>query len=174
MRCGLGHYGGSYNLGNFGSFHNADDIFRPEKENNRYNFLLFTSEKTRQPQESKRCNRILNNCTAINHEVVYGTRILPRTTRVFKSTKIFPKFPAIVSAQNKLTAPGSLFGRDTKMKLLEFVFFTFLSRNLLRFGQFQISRSTLCFTLPPKNRLSNVDFSWGLQTSQKRTANNNC
>ena len=68
-----------------------------------------------------------------------------------------------------------LFGRDTKMKLLAFVFFfTFLSCNCLRFGQFQISRSTLCFTLPPKNRLSNVDFSWGLQTSQKWTANNNC
>ena len=115
-----------------------------------YNFLLFTSEKTRQPQESKRCNRILKNCTVINHEVLYGTRLLPRATRVCKSTKIFHKFPTIVSAQNKLTSPGGLFGTDTKMKLLAFVFFTFLSCKCLRFGQFQISRSTLCFTLPPK------------------------
>ena len=53
-----------------------------------YNFLLFTSVKTRQPQESKRYNRILKNSTALTHEVVNRTHLLSRAARICKSTKI--------------------------------------------------------------------------------------
>ena len=45
MRGGLGHYGGSYNLGNFGSFHNADDIFRPEKDTRDIKFPIIYFRK---------------------------------------------------------------------------------------------------------------------------------
>ena len=105
-----------------------------------YNFLLFTSKKTRQPQETKRRNR--------------------------------PKFSInfLPSFLRKTNLPRLAVCLEGKMKLSAFVLFfcfTFFSCNCLRFGQFQISRSTMCFTLP-KSRLSNVvDFSRGLQTSQK-------
>ena len=65
-----------------------------------YNFLLFTSVKTRQPQESKRYNRILKNSTALTQEVVNRTHLLSRAARICKSTKIFHKLSAIVSVQN--------------------------------------------------------------------------